>query len=150
MSCVDLCVYESSDTFPLTLNKLTVHGKEYGFGAHDFPLSGVFEVEPRSCPGYTYRCSISLGRVNMPPEETRAFIEAMASEYHGDTYNLISKNCNHFSDDLSKRLIGKGIPRWVNRLAGLGNQMIYFLVISSSIVLRGGKFIVLGVFRCNV
>eukprot|EP00257_Ricinus_communis_P019135 XP_015578039.1 deSI-like protein At4g17486 isoform X4 [Ricinus communis] len=98
----------------------TVHGKEYGFGAHDFPVSGVFEVEPRSCPGFIYRCSIPLGRISMPVYEFRTFIESVASEYHGDTYHLISKNCNHFTDDISERLVGKGIPGWVNRLARLG------------------------------
>ncbi|PKI66726.1 deSI-like protein At4g17486 isoform X2 [Punica granatum] len=99
---------------------IEVHDKEYGFGAHEFPASGVFEVEPRSCPGFIYRCSISLGRVNMPSTVFRTFIENMASEYHGDTYHLISKNCNHFTDDLSRRLTGRGIPGWVNRLAGIG------------------------------
>ncbi|KAH9800335.1 DUF862 domain-containing protein [Citrus sinensis] len=97
-----------------------VHGKEYGFGAHDFPVSGVFEVEPRSCPGFIYRASILLGRINMPPSEFRTFIECSASEYHGDTYNLISKNCNHFTDDIAWRLTGKHVPGWVNRLARLG------------------------------
>ncbi|KAG6739570.1 hypothetical protein POTOM_057171 [Populus tomentosa] len=99
---------------------IEVHGKEYGFGAHDFPVSGVFEVEPRSCPGFIYRCSILLGRITMPPSEFRTFIERAASEYHGDTYHLISKNCNHFTEDISCRLIGKHIPGWVNRLARLG------------------------------
>ncbi|XP_015578037.1 deSI-like protein At4g17486 isoform X2 [Ricinus communis] len=99
---------------------IEVHGKEYGFGAHDFPVSGVFEVEPRSCPGFIYRCSIPLGRISMPVYEFRTFIESVASEYHGDTYHLISKNCNHFTDDISERLVGKGIPGWVNRLARLG------------------------------
>ncbi|KAH9800337.1 DUF862 domain-containing protein [Citrus sinensis] len=98
----------------------SVHGKEYGFGAHDFPVSGVFEVEPRSCPGFIYRASILLGRINMPPSEFRTFIECSASEYHGDTYNLISKNCNHFTDDIAWRLTGKHVPGWVNRLARLG------------------------------
>ena len=100
----------------------TVHGKEYGFGAHDFPVSGVFEVEPRSCPGFIYRCTLSLGRINLPPSEFRTFIESVASEYHGDTYHLISKNCNHFTDDVSWRLTGRRIPGWVNRLARLGNK----------------------------
>ncbi|KAJ6435307.1 hypothetical protein OIU84_000486 [Salix udensis] len=99
---------------------IEVHGKEYGFGAHEFPVSGVFEVEPRNCPGFIYRCSILLGRITMPPSEFRTFIESAASEYHGDTYHLISKNCNHFTDDISCRLIGKHIPGWVNRLARLG------------------------------
>ncbi|CAN1120278.1 DeSI-like protein At4g17486 [Linum perenne] len=99
---------------------IEVHGKEYGFGAHDFPVSGVFEVEPRNCPGFIYRSSIPLGHIAMPPHEFRTFIESMASEYHGDTYHLISKNCNHFTDDVCCRLTGKRIPGFVNRLARLG------------------------------
>uniref|UniRef100_A0A0E0H3V4 PPPDE domain-containing protein n=1 Tax=Oryza nivara TaxID=4536 RepID=A0A0E0H3V4_ORYNI len=34
---------------------IEVHGVEYGFGAHEFPTSGVFEVEPKNCPGFVYR-----------------------------------------------------------------------------------------------
>ncbi|KAF6152690.1 hypothetical protein GIB67_021350 [Kingdonia uniflora] len=101
---------------------IEVHGMEYGFGAHDYPVSGVFEVEPKSCPGFIYRCSIPLGHISMPSSEFRAFLENLAAEYHGDTYHLISKNCNHFTDDMSLRLIGKRIPGWVNRLARLGNM----------------------------
>ncbi|XP_017420182.1 deSI-like protein At4g17486 [Vigna angularis] len=100
---------------------IEVHGKEYGFGAHDFPASGVFEVEPKKCPGFIYRCSVNLGQINMHPSEFRTFIESIANEYHGDTYHLISKNCNHFTDDVSNRLNGKRIPGWVNRLARLGS-----------------------------
>ncbi|MBA0699989.1 hypothetical protein Goari_001579, partial [Gossypium aridum] len=100
---------------------IEVHGKEYGFGAHDFSISGVFEVEPKCCPGFSYRCSISLGRINMSSSDFRAFIENLASDYHGNTYHLISKNCNHFSDDIVYKLTGKHIPRWVNRLARLGS-----------------------------
>ena len=100
----------------------TVHGSEYSFGAHDYPSSGVFEVEPKNCPGFIYRCTIFIGRTSLSPMEFREFIQRMASEYHGDTYHLISKNCNHFTDDLSTRLTGKSIPGWVNRLARLGNK----------------------------
>lgn len=99
---------------------IEVHGMEYGFGAHDLPISGVFEVEPKTCPGFIYRCSVPLGRTNMSSSEFRSFIVRVASEYHGDTYHLMSKNCNHFTDDMAQRLTGKGIPGWVNRLARLG------------------------------
>ncbi|GLT44998.1 hypothetical protein SLA2020_188660 [Shorea laevis] len=100
---------------------IEVHGKEYGFGAHNFPVSGVFEVEPRSCPGFIFRCSIPLGHIKIAPSAFRMFVEGAASEYHGDTYHLISKNCNHFTDEISHRLTGKHIPGWVNRLAQLGS-----------------------------
>lgn len=105
----------------------TVHGSEYSFGAHDLPTSGVFEVEPKSCPGFLYRSSIFIGSTSLQPLEFRDFIQRMASEYHGDTYHLISKNCNHFTDDLSTRLTGKPIPGWVNRLAKLGNKSVLLI-----------------------
>ena len=106
--------------------QFAVHGLEYGFGAHDYPTSGVFEVEPRKCPGFVYRCSITLGYINIHPHQVRAFIEDLASEYRGDTYHLISKNCNHFTDDVSNVLTGRSIPGWVNRLAWLGNYFIFY------------------------
>lgn len=66
----------------------------------------------------------------MPPHQARILIEEMASEYHGDTYHLISKNCNHFTDNVSLRLTGRSIPGWVNRLAQLGNYSVLILNLS--------------------
>ncbi|KAJ7011357.1 deSI-like protein [Populus alba x Populus x berolinensis] len=92
---------------------IEVHGMEYGFGAHEYPTSGVFEVEPRSCPGFIFRRSVLLGSTNMSRSEFRSFIEHLSTKYHGDTYHLIAKNCNHFTDEACKRLTGKPIPGWL-------------------------------------
>ncbi|KAK6927606.1 PPPDE peptidase domain [Dillenia turbinata] len=97
-----------------------VHGIEYGFGAHDHSTTGVFEVEPKHCPGFVFRKSILIGRTDLGPREIRTFMEKLAEEYPGNSYNLITKNCNHFCNDACVRLTGKTIPRWVNRLARLG------------------------------
>lgn len=97
-----------------------VHGVEYAFGAHDHSTTGVFEVEPKQCPGFTFRKSISIGRTDLGAKEVRALIEKLSKEYLGNTYHLISKNCNHFCNDLCIRLTAKPIPSWVNRLARLG------------------------------
>jgi len=99
---------------------IEAHGAEYAFGAHDYATSGVFEVEPKHCPGFTFRRSVLLGTTELNALEFRSFIEQCADEYHGDTYHLIAKNCNHFSDDVSRRLMGRSIPGWVNRLAHIG------------------------------
>nr|CAD1844941.1 unnamed protein product [Ananas comosus var. bracteatus] len=106
---------------------IEVHGMEYGFGAHEYPTSGVFEVEPRSCPGFVFRCSVWLGTTNMPLSEFRVFIQDLARKYHGDTYHLLAKNCNHFTDDVCMHLTGKPVPGWVNRLARLGSLCNCFL-----------------------
>ncbi|KAI3918653.1 hypothetical protein MKX01_041973 [Papaver californicum] len=100
---------------------IEVHGMEYGFGAHEYSSSGVFEVEPKSCPGFVFRRSVLLGSTDMSRSDFQSFIEHLSSKYHGDTYHLITKNCNHFTDDLCQRLTGKPIPGWVNRLARLGS-----------------------------
>ncbi|CAN4127649.1 unnamed protein product [Withania somnifera] len=100
---------------------IEVHGLEYGYGAHDYPTSGVFEVEPRSCPGFIFRRSVLLGSTDMSRSEVRSFMEHISEKYHGDSYHLIAKNCNHFTDEVCSRLTGKPIPGWVNRLARVGS-----------------------------
>ncbi|XP_077217129.1 PPPDE putative thiol peptidase family protein [Tasmannia lanceolata] len=98
-----------------------VHGVEYAFGAHDYPTSGVFEVEPRQCPGFKFRKSIFMGTTCLDPIQVREFMERHSVNYNGDTYHLIVKNCNHFCKDICYRLTGNSIPKWVNRLARIGS-----------------------------
>lgn len=100
---------------------IQVHDTEYGFGAHEYPSSGVFEVEPRSCPGFIFRRSVLLGSTDMSNSEFRSFIERLSAKYHGDTYHLIAKNCNHFTDEVCQHLTGSPIPGWVNRMARVGS-----------------------------
>ncbi|KAL1125565.1 hypothetical protein V6Z11_A13G052300 [Gossypium hirsutum] len=97
-----------------------VHGVEYAFGAHDYPTSGVFEVEPRRCPGFKFRKSIFMGITCLDPAQLREFIERQSGSYNGDTYHLIFKNCNHFCEDICYKLTGNRMPKWVNRLARIG------------------------------
>ncbi|KAL7112366.1 hypothetical protein ACP275_05G147500 [Erythranthe tilingii] len=97
-----------------------VHGIEYAFGAHEHSATGIFEVEPKHCPGFTFRKSILIGRSDLGLNEVSEFMEKLAEEYSGNTYNLITRNCNHFCNDVCLRLTGRPIPRWVNRLARLG------------------------------
>ncbi|KAI3707858.1 hypothetical protein L2E82_36739 [Cichorium intybus] len=78
-----------------------------------------YEVEPKSCPGFIFRRSILLDSTDMSPTEFRSFMEHLSNKYYGNTYRLIAKNCNHFTNEVSMRLTGKPIPGWVNHLAKL-------------------------------
>uniref|UniRef100_A0A7N0V411 PPPDE domain-containing protein n=1 Tax=Kalanchoe fedtschenkoi TaxID=63787 RepID=A0A7N0V411_KALFE len=98
-----------------------VHGVEYGFGAHDYPTSGVFSVEPRKCPGFKFRKSILIGTTYLSERQVQDFMERYSAYYNGDSYHLITKNCNHFCKDICRKLTGKPIPKWVNRLAKIGS-----------------------------
>lgn len=97
-----------------------VHGVEYGFGAHEHDATGIFVVDPTNCPGFTFRKSIFIGTTDLGPKDVSAFMDKLAHVYSGNTYHLITKNCNHFCNDVCLRLTANSIPRWVNRLARLG------------------------------
>lgn len=113
-------VYEGDAMFIDHFCFLTVHGVEYAFGAHEYSSSGVFEVEPRQCPGFKFRRSIFIGMTCLDPFQVREFMERQSAIYNGDSYHLIVRNCNHFCEDICYKLTGKPIPKWVNRLARIG------------------------------
>ena len=102
---------------------LLAHGFEYGYGAHEYSSSGVFEVEPRNCPGFIFRRSVLLGTTSMSPSDFRSFMEKLSRKYHGDTYHLIAKNCNHFTEEVCLQVTGKPIPGWINRMARVGKAI---------------------------
>lgn len=106
---------------------LTVDGVEYAFGAHDLAASGVFEIEPRQCPGFKFRKSIYMGSTYMDPFQVREFVEQQSAHYYGNSYHLVVKNCNHFCEDICYQLTGNRIPKWVNRLANIGNHLTALL-----------------------
>lgn len=99
---------------------IEIDGIEFAYGAHDSPTSGIFEVEPRSCPGFIFRRSIALGTTELCPSEVWDVLDDISSLYTGDSYNLLTKNCNHFTNDVCVKLTGRPLPGWVNRLANLG------------------------------
>ena len=37
--------------------------------------------------------------------------------WHGLSYDLLAHNCNHFSAELARRLVGAQLPAWMNRAA---------------------------------
>ncbi|CAN8284233.1 unnamed protein product [Cochlearia groenlandica] len=97
-----------------------VHGVEYAFGAHKSSSTGIFRVEPKKCPGFTFRKSILVGKTDIVAKQVRVFMDKLAQEYKGNKYHLITRNCNHFCDEVCVKLTQKPIPSWVNRLARLG------------------------------
>ncbi|CAH8330181.1 unnamed protein product [Eruca vesicaria subsp. sativa] len=97
-----------------------VHGIEYAYGAHEYPSTGIFEGEPKQCEGFTFRKSILIGKTDLGPLEVRSTMEELSEIYKGSSYNLITKNCNHFCDEICIKLTGNPIPSWINRLARIG------------------------------
>eukprot|EP00977_Amphora_coffeiformis_P004211 scaffold877_cov154-Amphora_coffeaeformis.AAC.3 len=93
-----------------------IMGSEYSFASG----AGVFDSTPKHAPGARFREQIEMGSFEGGQAELKKALDDMREEFSPDDYNLIRKNCNHFSAALCWRLLGKRIPAHVNRLADLG------------------------------
>lgn len=101
---------------------VVVNGKEYAYGGHDHPnLTGVYWTKPKTePPGGSFKCEILHGFTLATDEEIEAAIRSTSEEFQGRSYNLLSRNCNHFTSHLCKKLTGTPSPGWLNRAAAIG------------------------------
>jgi hypothetical protein len=61
-----------------------------------------------------------IGEITMSSNEVNNIADSLRPEFTGDSYNLLTKNCNSFADSFSNALLGKPIPPFVNRMAYFG------------------------------
>jgi len=83
--------------------------------------TGVFSCPSGKNPMYTYRECIVLGKTNRSISEVTQILRELITEWPGDSYDLLSKNCNHFCDEFCERLGVPRLPGWVNRFAHAGD-----------------------------
>jgi hypothetical protein len=70
--------------------------------------TGVFSCPSGKNPMYTYREKIVLGKTDCTIFMVNQMLRELSREWPGHTYDLLSKNCNHFCDVLCDRL---GVPK---------------------------------------
>lgn len=101
---------------------VVINGREYAYGGHDKRgVTGVYWTKPRTePPGGTFKCEILHGFTLASDEEIDATLRAASEEFLGTSYNLLTKNCNHFTSYLCKKLTGQPGPGWLNRAASIG------------------------------
>ena len=104
---------------------IQVYGTKYHFsgvrrGIAAIRLRGkATSAEPRN-----FKQSIFLGYTYKTLKEVKRLISDLrSSNFSPDKYNVITHNCNDFSDAFATLLIGHGIPEWVNRMAHLGKRI---------------------------
>lgn len=97
-------------------------GREYAFGGHCRPgISGVYWTRPHTePPGGTFRCERLHGVCRMSRQELESEIKHISELFLGPGYNLLSRNCNHFTSTVCERLTGRPAPDWINRAARVG------------------------------
>lgn len=93
-----------------------VYGEEwsYGYCPHG---TGIYSCQPKKNGMYTYRESVPLGATALSKGEVRRSIKQLMEEWRGEDYDLLRKNCCHFSERLADVLGCGPLPAWVNRFA---------------------------------
>lgn len=101
---------------------VVINDKEYAYGGHDRRgVTGVFWTNPKTQPpGGTFKCEILHGFTLASPTEIDTIVKQVSEEFQGTAYNLLTKNCNHFTAYLCQRLTGRPGPGWLNRAASIG------------------------------
>ncbi|KDO30954.1 hypothetical protein SPRG_04142 [Saprolegnia parasitica CBS 223.65] len=94
-----------------------IAGDEYSFAGG----AGIFTCRPKQADGAVFRESIPMGYFEGSSNDARQVLDELRSEFQGHQYNLLTKNCNTFSNELCLRLLGVPIPAYVNRMAYLGS-----------------------------
>jgi len=99
-----------------------VFGREYSFGFHNSSETGVFSMPPRQVPNAVFRESIEAGHVYLTYAQFNVLLNGLKSEWAGNKYHLLKRNCNHFSRALLAAL-GLKAPSFINRLASAGDML---------------------------
>ncbi|XP_073126033.1 deSI-like protein At4g17486 [Henckelia pumila] len=86
--------------------------------------TGVFSCPSTKNPMYTFRESIKLGNTSFSIYKVNQILRELSREWPGHSYDLLSKNCNHFCDEFCERLGVPKLPGWVNRFAHAGDTAV--------------------------
>lgn len=98
-----------------------VYGREWSFGmTFDDMSTGITWNPPGQNCDHSFRETLSMGFTSLSPSQVLRLIEGMKYEWRGCTYNLLTRNCHHFSDVFCQRLGALSLPSWVNTLATSG------------------------------
>ena len=100
-----------------------IDGREYTFAGG----GGIHDTTPRDAPGATFREAIVVGTFDGGQPRLRECIEKLRPEFAPESYNIVTKNCNHFADALCRELLSKRAPGYINRLAACGSCLAHCL-----------------------
>ncbi|MCO5576150.1 hypothetical protein L7F22_029958 [Adiantum nelumboides] len=93
--------------------------EEWSFG-YSGSGSGVFSCPHKGNVFYSFRETISLGHTSLSRLKVTQVLFELGRDWPGSSYDLLSRNCNHFCDAFCERLGVQKLPAWINRFAHVG------------------------------
>lgn len=94
---------------------VVVYGTEFFFGG------GICEAPPGSTMAGTPVQRIDMGQTTKSLEEFKNFLRCVSHRFTMTTYHLIKHNCNNFTDECCRYLVGRKIP---GHITGLPEELL--------------------------
>lgn len=98
---------------------------------------GIAFLPPRTVRGACFRKALRLGSTACTVQEFSALLDTLRPQFRGDDYHIIGHNCNDFTNELCRRLLGRTIPNYVNKLAKFAQFCAAFLPVNKLPFLGG-------------
>ena len=92
-----------------------VFGGEYVFGGGNSSFSGVTVQRPKVPPAgsdWTFSQSIDIAPCRLSRDDAMRVIQELRAEFPASGYDLMARNCNHFSEALCQRLCNSGMSKF--------------------------------------
>ncbi|KAF3328074.1 desumoylating isopeptidase 1 [Carex littledalei] len=86
---------------------VVVYGIEYYFGA------GIQQDPAGKTPYGKPIKVVDLGTTHIPREVFEEYLQEISSQYTPETYNLLTHNCNNFTNEVAQFLVDKTIPNYI-------------------------------------
>lgn len=113
-----------SDAFGIRLYHTAIEydGTEFAFGYFDNPnflnSTGVYDITPMTFENGVFVESIKIGFATR--RKFFNILEKIKINFKGLSYNLLTKNCNHFTNDVLKELFDKQLPSKYSMFLSIG------------------------------
>jgi hypothetical protein len=121
MTKILINIYDILNVVPLTTIGLGLHHSgvqigdhsEYEFGSY----SGINVIEPKTANDAIFSHSIDLGSIKQ--RKMNKALREISAEFTCDNYDILSRNCNHFTEQFVYKLTRIRTPKYINRVASL-------------------------------
>jgi len=101
-----------------------VYGREFGYGACFMPgHTGVYESRPGRDLQHTWREVIDVGCTTLSKDEVEQLLWRLEREWMGTDYDLLRRNCSHFTAAFLEALGVDPVPSWIQSLARVGAEL---------------------------
>eukprot|EP00759_Apiculatamorpha_spiralis_P041322 PhF_6_TR39975/c0_g1_i2/m.59339 len=102
-----------------------IDGYEYAFGEDGVTRRNAVDPNNPDPPhGMKFLQKMEVGIANLTPHQLQRYIENAVNAFPGIKYDLLSCNCNHFSDAFVRGLKLPPIPKEINQLSNVGRAVL--------------------------